>query len=57
MIKIKAFVRPKRLTDIVSHLKNAGICYLTVFEGEGTGHNVDPEKEWSSLKHPFLHRK
>ena len=56
MKEIKAFVRPKRLADIVSHLKNVGICCLTVFEGEGTGHYVDPEKEWPSLRHPFLHR-
>lgn len=57
MKEIKAFVRPKRLSDIVLKLKNAGVCCLTVFEGEGTGHYVNPNKEWPSLKHPYLHSK
>lgn len=57
MKEIKAFVRPNCLSDIVLKLKNAGFCCLTVFEGEGTGHYVNPEKEWPSLKHTFLHSK
>lgn len=57
MKEIKAFVRPNRLSDIVLKLKNSGIYCLTVFEGEGTGNYVNPEKEWPSLKHPFLHCK
>jgi len=57
MKEIKAFVRPKRLADIVTHLRSEGFCCLTVFEGEGTGNYVSPEKEWPSLNHPFLHSK
>lgn len=57
MKEIKAFVRPGRLADIVSHLRDEGFCCITVFEGEGTGNYVSPEKEWPSLNHPFLHSK
>ena len=32
MKEIKAFVRPNRLPDIVNHLRQEGICCLTVFE-------------------------
>lgn len=57
MKELKAFVRPGRLYDIVNHLSQAGICCLTVFEGEGTGHYADEQKQFPSLKHPFSHSK
>ncbi|MEQ9442785.1 MAG: P-II family nitrogen regulator [Cyclobacteriaceae bacterium] len=55
MKEIKAFVRPERLTDIVNHLREEGICCLTVVEGKGTGHYTDDRKDFPSLKHPFSH--
>ena len=57
MKEIKAFVRPERLADIVTHLREKGYCCVTVFEGEGTGHYIEKEKAWPSLNHPFLHSK
>jgi len=57
MKEIKAFVRPKRLTDIVNKLRQEGFLGLTVFEGEGTGRYSDNRKKWSSLSHPFSHSK
>jgi nitrogen regulatory protein P-II 1 len=57
MKELKAFVRPQRLSDIVHHLDNEGICCLTVFEGEGKGHFADERKQFPSLKHPFSHAK
>lgn len=57
MKEIKAFVRPERLADIIIHLRDEGFCCVTVFEGEGTGHYIDKDKEWPSLNHPFLHSK
>lgn len=57
MKEIKAFVRPERLRDIVTQLRKAGFCCMTVFKGEGTGHYSDTSKEWPSLDHPFLHSK
>jgi nitrogen regulatory protein P-II 1 len=57
MKEIKAFVRPKRLTDIVNKLREEGFLGLTVFEGEGTGRYSDNRKKWSSLSHPFSHSK
>ena len=57
MKEIKAFVRPNRLPDIVNHLRQEGICCLTVFEGEGTGHYTDERKDFPSLRHPFSHAK
>ncbi|ADR22069.1 nitrogen regulatory protein P-II [Marivirga tractuosa] len=57
MKEIKAFVRPDRLPDIVNHLREEGVCCLTVFEGEGTGHYTDERKDFPSLRHPFSHAK
>nr|WKN38626.1 P-II family nitrogen regulator [Tunicatimonas sp. TK19036] len=57
MKEIKAFVRPDRLTAIVDHLHLEGVCCLTVFEGMGTGHYTDDQKDFPSLKHPFFHSK
>jgi nitrogen regulatory protein P-II 1 len=57
MKEIKAFVRPDRLSEIVNHLREEGICSLTVFEGEGTGHCTDERKDFPSLRHPFSHAK
>jgi nitrogen regulatory protein P-II 1 len=57
MKEIKAFVRLKRLTDIVNKLREAGFLGLTIFEGEGTGRYSDNRKKWSSLNHPFSHSK
>lgn len=34
MKEIKAFVRPKRLTDIINKLREEGFLDLTVFEKE-----------------------
>jgi nitrogen regulatory protein P-II 1 len=57
MKEVKAFVRPDRLSDIVHHLRQEGVCCLTVFEGEGTGHYTDEREDFPSLKHPFSHSK
>ncbi len=57
MKEIKAFVRPKRLTEIGNKLREEGFLGLTVFEGEGTGRYSDYRIEWSSLSHPFSHSK
>lgn len=57
MKEIKAFVRPQRLSDIVTHLREEGFCCLTVFQGEGTGQYSDARKELPTLDHPFLHSK
>lgn len=57
MKEIKAFVRPDRLSDIVNHLREEGICCLTIFEGEGTGHYTDEHTDFPSLRHPFSHSK
>tara|TARA_R110001592_G_scaffold64751_5_gene198893 strand:+ start:2666 stop:3010 length:345 start_codon:yes stop_codon:yes gene_type:complete len=57
MKEIKAFVRPDRLSDIVNHLREEGICCLTIFEGEGTGHYTDEHNDFPSLRHTFSHSK
>jgi len=57
MKEIKAFVRADRLSDIVHHLREVGVCCLTVFEGEGTGHYTDERKDFPSLRHTFSHSK
>jgi nitrogen regulatory protein P-II 1 len=57
MKEIKAYVRPDRLSDIVNHLHEVGICCLTIFEGEGTGHYTDERKDYPSLRHTFSHSK
>jgi len=57
MKEIKAFVRRNRLSPIVNHLRNEGICCLTVFEGEGTGHYTDEREDFPSLRHLFSHSK
>jgi nitrogen regulatory protein P-II 1 len=57
MKEIKAFVRPDRLSDIVHHLREVGVCCLTVFDGEGTGHYTDERKDFPSLRHTFSHSK
>jgi nitrogen regulatory protein P-II 1 len=57
MKEIKAFIRPNKIKEVISSLRREGHCCLTVFEGEGTGDYTDPEKEWPSLKLPFLHSK
>jgi len=57
MREIKAFIRPEKLIKVAENLKKEHYCCFTVFEGEGTGNIVDPEQEFPSLKHPFLHNK
>lgn len=55
MKEVKAFVRPKMITDIYDGLQAEGYCCATITEGEGTGRYSDPRKEFPSLKHPFTH--
>ncbi len=48
MKEIKAFVRPNKVYDIVSRLKEAGFENVTISEAEGTGKFQD-EKAFVSL--------
>jgi len=57
MKEIKAFIRPEKLNKVAQNLKENKFCCFTVFEGEGVGNYADPETEFPSLKHPFLHNK
>ncbi len=57
MKEIKAFIRQEKLTEVAENLKKERFCCFTVFEGEGVGEFTDPETEFPSLKHPFLHNK
>ena len=57
MKEIKAFIRPSKLDDIVSALKKKGHCCMTITNCEGTGKYTAPNKDFPSLKIPFLHSK
>jgi len=57
MKEIKAFIRPEKLNAVAQNLKKNKYCCFTVFEGEGVGNYADPEKEYPSLKFPYLHTK
>ena len=57
MKEIKAFIRPIRLSHVYEALRKEGHCCLTVFEGEGTGKYTEKDKDWPSLKFPYLHSK
>ncbi|MFK5891173.1 MAG: P-II family nitrogen regulator [Flavobacteriaceae bacterium] len=57
MKEIKAFIRPDKLNKVAQNLKENKFCCFTVFEGEGVGNYADPEKEYPSLKFPYLHAK
>lgn len=57
MKEVQAFVRPEKLNKVFAGLRKAGFSGLTIFEGEGTGEYTDPQKDWPSLKFPYLHSK
>jgi len=57
MKEIKAFIRPEKLNKVAQNLKENKFGCFSVFEGEGVGNYADPEKEYPSLKFPYLHGK
>ncbi|GGK18624.1 hypothetical protein GCM10007962_11000 [Yeosuana aromativorans] len=57
MKEIKAFFRINRVNDVALNLQKNGFCCFSLFEGDGSGKLSDPDKEYPSLRHPFLHYK
>ena len=57
MKEIKAFIRTDKLNKVAQKLKENNFYCFSVFEGEGVGNYADPNKEYPSLRHPFLHNK
>ena len=57
MKEIKAFIRTKKVNDVALNLQNNSFCCFSIFEGDGSGNFSDPDKEYPSLKHPYLHYK
>ncbi|MCB0534197.1 MAG: P-II family nitrogen regulator [Saprospiraceae bacterium] len=57
MKEIKAFVRPIKANDVYKALHAHGFCCMTLTDCEGTGMYTDPDKDFPSLKFPFMHSK
>jgi nitrogen regulatory protein P-II 1 len=57
MKEIKAFIRPNKVNKVAMQLRKQKFCCFTVFEGDGSGDYSDPNNEYPSLKHPYLHNK
>jgi nitrogen regulatory protein P-II 1 len=57
MKEIKAFIRPMKAMDVHKSLYAHGFCCMTLTECEGTGMYTDRDKDFPSLKFPFLHSK
>jgi len=57
MKEIKAFIRTNKVNDVAMNLQKGGFYCFSIFEGEGSGNLSDPDKEYPSLEHPFLHYK
>jgi nitrogen regulatory protein P-II 1 len=55
MKEIKAFIRPNKVNDVALSLRKNDFCCFTFFEGDGSGRYSDPENEYPSIKHPYLH--
>ncbi len=55
MKEIKAFIRPEKLQAVYDALRSSGFLGVTISDCEGTGRFSDPEKDFPSLKYPFLH--
>ena len=50
MKEIKAFIRPNKVNEIVTSLKNAGFANMTISAAEGTG-NFQDENAFVSRKY------
>lgn len=57
MKEIKAFIRTNKVNDVALQLQKNSFCCFSVFEGDGSGNFSDPDKEYPSLRHPYLHYK
>ncbi len=57
MKEIKAFIRTNKVNDVALNLQKNSFCCFSIFEGDGSGNFSDPDKEYPSLSHPFLHYK
>jgi nitrogen regulatory protein PII len=57
MKEIKAFIRPIKADEVYKALYAGGFCCMTLTECEGTGLYTDPDKDFPSLKFPFMHSK
>ncbi len=57
MKEIKAFIRPIKASEVYKTLHTSGFCCMTLTECEGTGMYTDPDKDFPSLKFPFMHSK
>lgn len=57
MKEVKAFVRPIKAREVCKALRENGYCCMTLTECEGTGMYTDPEKDFPTLKFPFMHSK
>jgi nitrogen regulatory protein P-II 1 len=57
MKEIKAFIRTNKVNDVAFNLQKNSFCCFSIFEGDGSGKYSDPDNEYPSLRHPFLHYK
>lgn len=57
MKEIKAFIRTTKVNNVAQNLQKGGFCCFSLFEGDGSGNFSDPDKEYPSLRHPYLHYK